>query len=397
VAPLAALSDRPAAKRRWELCVEAYQLALSKYPASAEAPAAYSGIARRYAAENFQTAAIQTAQNILDRWPQAPAAAPALLLIGNCHEALREYEAARSCYYRHADLYPAAENGAAVFMRIAETWILEGKWAQAVPVLEETARQWPRSDEAPLARMRVAQCLAEEGHYEQAVGLLELVEQDYAAFPRKDELNLAAAECLMKLKQYGAARVRLKAVFEQSSNAERAERAAYALGDTLLAEGQSVAALEVYRGALRRFPEGMLVRQASVRQARAYLQIGLYSAAEQGLKTVSDAPSSAEIGPLLLALAEHNLQNGKAERTLALMADPRWPHDQDAEPEVLLLGARAIMESGAIAPALEKSTLAAALAKDEETRAEAFGLVGECRRLMNEPLLAAMAYGGKTE
>ena len=125
-----------------------------------------------------------------------------------------------------------------------------------MPVLEETARQWPKSDEAPVARMRVAQCLAEQEHYEQAVGLLELVERDYAAFPRKDELNLAAAECLMKLKQYGAARVRLKTVFEQSSDAERAERAAYALGDSLLAEGKSVAALEVYRGAAAPFPGG---------------------------------------------------------------------------------------------------------------------------------------------
>jgi tetratricopeptide (TPR) repeat protein len=282
-------------------------------------------------------------------------------------------------------------------MAIAETWIQEGKWTQAVPVLEETARQWPTSEEAPVARMRVAQSLAEEGHYEQAVGMLELVERDYAAFPQKDELNLAAAECLMKLKQYGAARVRLMTVFEQSSNAERAERAAYALGDSLLAEGKSVAALEVYRGALRRFPEGTLLREAPVRQARAYLQMGLYSEAERALKRAPDAPPPAGIRPVLLALAEQSLQDGKAEHTLALMADPRWPHDQDAEPEVLLLNARAIMGSGLIGPALEKSTLAATLAKDEETRTEAFGLVGDCCRLMNEPVRAAMAYGGKTE
>ena len=85
------------------------------------------------------------------------------------------WEAARSCYYRHSDLYPAAENAAAVLLAIAETWIREGKWAQAMPVLEETARLWPRSDAAPVARMRVAQCLAEQGHYERAVSLLELL------------------------------------------------------------------------------------------------------------------------------------------------------------------------------------------------------------------------------
>ena len=115
------------------------------------------------------------------------------------------------------------------------------------------------------------------------------------------------------------------------------------------------------------------------------------------MKTVPDAPPPAGIRPVLLALAQQSLHDGKAEHALALMADPRWPHDQDAEPETLLLDARAIMGSGLLGPALEKSTLAATLAKDDESRAEAFGLVGDCCRLMNEPVRAAMAYGGKTE
>jgi hypothetical protein len=164
-----------------------------------------------------------------------------------------------------------------------------------------------------------------------------------------------------------------------------------------MAEGKPVAALEVYRAAQGRFPEGSLVRQAPIRQAVAFLQMGLDSAAERVLKAVPDAPPPPEIRPVLMALALDSLHNGKVEHTLALMADPRWPHDLDAQPEVLLLTARAILGSGLVAPALENGTLAATLAKDEKTRAEACGLVGDCRRLMNEPARAAMAYGGKTE
>ncbi len=279
VAPLSALSDRPVQKRLQELAVEAYQQALFKYPASAEAPAAYLGIARHYAANNFPTAAIQTAQNILDRWQKTSSAGgpaardsadgdasvvqSALLLIGNCYEALREYDTARKTYYRYADLFPGAEQAPAAMVMIAETWIKEHKCEEAMPVLEETIRQWPKSDSAPFARMRLAECLSEQQHYDQAVAQLEIIEQNYASFPRRDELNLAMADCLIKLKQFGPARVRLKEVYEKSPDAALAERALYALGDSQLAEGNTVAALEVYRGAVSRFPEGALVRSGA--------------------------------------------------------------------------------------------------------------------------------------
>jgi TolA-binding protein len=414
VAPLTALSDRPVEKRLRELAVEAYQQALFKYPASAEAPAAYLGIARHYAANNFPTAAIQTAQNILDRWQKTSSAdgpAPrdsvngaanvvesALLLIGNCYEALREYETARKTYYRYADLFPGAGQAPAVMVMIAETWIKEHKYEEAVPVLEETVRQWPKSEAAPFAHMRMAECLSEQQHYDQAVAQLEIIEQNYASFPRRDELNLAMADCQMKLKQFGPARVRLKEVYEKSADAALAERALYTMGDSQLAEGQTVAALEVYRGAVSRFPEGALVRLAPVRMAQAYLQMGLCNRAEEVLKLLpASSPAPAEMQPILISLAQYYLQNGQYERVLALMAEPRWPYKYDADPQVLLLAAQAAFGSGLVEPALGKAASAAALAKDDETRAQACRLIGECRSLMKEPVRAAMAYGGKTE
>jgi len=87
----------------------------------------------------------------------ASVAESALLLIGSCHEALRDYETARKTYYRYTDLFPARA-GAGVMVTISETWIKEHKCSQAIPVLEETLRQWPKSDSIPLARMRLAEC-----------------------------------------------------------------------------------------------------------------------------------------------------------------------------------------------------------------------------------------------
>jgi tetratricopeptide (TPR) repeat protein len=414
VAPMAALTDQPVEKRLRELAVEAYQQALLKYPTSAEALGAYLGIARYYAANNFPTAAIQTAQNVLDRWRKsssagglapgssvtdaASAAQSALLLIGNCYESLREYEMARKTYYRYTDLFPGAEQTPAVMVMIAETWIKEHKEAQAMPALEEAIRQYPKSEEVPFARMRLAECLAEQQHYDQAMAQLEIIERNYASFPRQDEINLAMADCHMKLKQFTAARARLKEVYEKSPDLALAERAIYALGDSLLAEGKTVAALEVYRGAANRFPDGALFRLASVRMAQAYLQMGLYARVEKVLKSWQPSwPVPAEMEPVVIGLAEHYLQTGEYERVLALMADPRWPYRYDADPQVLLLAARATLGSGLAEPALEKAVSAAALAKNDDVRTQAYRLIGECCSLMNRPIRAAMAYGGKIE
>jgi len=414
VAPVAALTDQPIQKHLRELAVDAYQQALFKYPANAEAPAAYLGIARYYAANNFPTAAIQTAQNILDRWQKAPspgaltppdaaddtenAVESALLLIGNCYEALREYDMARKTYYRYADLFPGAEQVPAVMVMIAGTWVQEHKFGEAMPVLEEAIRQWPASDSVPFARMKLAECLAQQERYGKAVDQLEIIEQNYAAFPRQDELNLAMADCQMKLKQFGAARVRLMKVYEKSRDPALAERALYALGDSHLAEGNIVAALEAYRGAASRFPEGVLARLAPVRMAQACLQMGLYSKAEDILKSLpGSSPVPAEAQPILISLARHYLQSGKYERVLAMMAEPRWPYKYDSDPQVLLLAAQAAFGSGLAEPALTKAASAAALAKDEETRTEAYRLIGDCLSLTKEPVRAAMAYGGKTE
>ncbi len=202
----------------------------------------------------------------------------------------------------------------------------------------------------------------------------------------------------MKLKQFGPARMRLKEVYEKSRDAALAERALYALGDSQLAEGNTVAALEVYRGAVSRFPDGALVPLAPIRMAQAYMQMGLYSRADEVLKLLpASAPAPAEIQPILISMARYYLQNGQCERVLALMAEPRWPYKYDTDPQVLLLAAQAAFGAGLVEPALEKATAVAAMAKDDDTRAQACRLVGECRILTKEPVRAAMAFGGKTE
>ena len=416
VAPLAALSDRPVEKRLRELAVEAYQQALFKYPASAEAPAAYLGIARHYAANNFPTAAIQTAQNILDRWPEdSSAGGPAARDSGDGDGERRPIGVAvdRKLLRGAARIRDGAQDLLSLCRPLPRRGASAGGHgddrrnldqgaqvsAQAMPVLEETIRQWPKSDSAPFARMRLAECLAEQQHYDQAVAQLEIIEQNYASFPRQDELNLAMADCQMKLKQFGPARVRLKASLREIARPGPGRARALCAG-RFAAGGR-----EDRRGA------GGLSRRREPVPGRGAGPTGAGSDGP-GLSpdgSLLQSRGRVEVAAGLLARARRRCspsssawpgiisRTGQYERVLALMADPRWPYKYDADPQVLLLAAQAALGSGLVEPALEKATSAAALAKDEETRAQACRLVGECRSLMKEPVRAAMAYGGKTE
>ncbi len=396
IAPISALTDEPIERRLGELAMEAYQSALLEYPASQEAPRAYLGIARHHAATRFYAAANQTARDILTRYPESSACGPALLLLGSCHEALQRQDVARSFYYRYVDTYPAADDLPEVLMKVGESWFEEGKWVQAMSVFEDVVRNWPQSHETPLAMMRLAECFAGQNQYEQAVAQLELIEKSYPQFPMRGEVDFMVAESLVMLKRFASARVRLKGIIEKTESAELAERAYYALGDTFLAESEPVAALELYRGAMRSFPGGVMARAAPLRLCHTYLQMGLYAKIESTLDGLPDAAFvSREMRPIILALARYHLENGDHQKVLSLMSDLRWPHDQDTEPEILLLRARALIAAGLLDDALDKAEAASKLAKDETMRAEACRIIGEYYELRGERASAAVAYGGE--
>lgn len=401
IGPITALSDRPIEERLREMAVTAYHRALFRYPGSADAPTAYLGISRYHQATGFYAAAIQTAQSILERYPDCAACGPALLMIASCHEALNRREEARNFYHRYVDSYPAAEEVPAVMVNIGETWAAEGKWSQAIPILEEVARDYPDSDQAPVARIGLAKCLAAENRYEPALAQLKIVEENHPNFPRMNDLGLLIAESLMKLKHYGPARVRLRKIIREAPSPFIAERAYYTLGDIFLGEGDAVAALEMYYGAMTNFAAGMMRKTLPFRICRAYIQMGLFVKIEEMFRDLPEEVFAAEeMRPIIFSLAQYHLGSGSYGRVMALMNDPRWPHDEGTDPEVLILLGKALLGEGRLDEALAKATAAARFATDDALRAEAYLLIGECHRLRNPPAggaAAARAYAGEIE
>lgn len=406
VAPLTALSHDPMEKHLSRLAVEAHQNALMRSPGSPSAPLAYLGIARYYAGAGYHDAAVQSLQNIVERYPQSEARGAAFLLLGDCYAATQRGDNARGAYYRYIDNYPGASDLTEVLMKIGATWTAEGKWGQAMPVFEAVVREYPKSPQVPYARMRMAECLSQLDQYELAVSHLRAIEGMTQKFTHRDELNLVLAECLVKLKQYGNARVCLRNVVLRSPNAALAEKACYALGDTFLAEGNSLAALEAYEAGRHTFPRGALRTAAPLRLSRVYLQMGLYNQAEKELAFLLEAKSSGgpDFRALVLGLYQYWLDTGQANRVLthagglaSLASALFWPTDFELDPEVLRLRALAFQALGQSGPALESAARLSRLAKDDALRGEAFRIIGDCLTLRKEPLRAAMAYGGKTE
>jgi len=403
VGSIRALSDRPMEERLREIAVAAYQRALLRYPGSPEAPAGYLGIGRYHQATGFHTAAIQTAETVLQRYPDSTHTGAAFLMIANSQEMLRRYDAARASYYRYVDSYPAAKGLAAIMIKIGHTLIQEGKHPQAIAIYEEVIRDYPKSKEVPRARLQLATCLFKAKKYEKAIAQLKVVEQSQPnlaclspAGTAGPQLDFMIVECLTSLKQYARARARLKKIIERSPSLAVAEKAYYSLGDTFLAEDNAVAAIEAYQGAARSFPDGVMQQALSLRLCRAYLKIGLYLTVENRLKTLSPATLRLpQVRPILVGLAQYLLESGDYGQALALLTDPRWPHDADTEPDILILRARGLLAASRLDEALKKASTAARLAKDRDLRSEAFRLIGDCYLLKQEPIAAATAYGGE--
>jgi len=396
LAPVTALSDQAYEDRLHELAIESYHQALVRYPASAEAPWAYLGIARHYAATGFDAAAVETANRVVERYTRSPAWPEAMLFLASCHEKERRFDAARKVYRLYLDNNPAADNVALVTLRLGESWMREGKPSQAIPILEEVVRNWPKSKEMPLARTRLAECLVAQKQYERAVEQLKIVE---AARERKvagDELAMTIARCLVKLKRYESARARLLLVLKHSKSAKLAEEAYYGVGDIFLAEGKPVAALEAYTGAMRAFPDGRRRATAPISICRAYARMGLFMKVEDIL---TNLPESAwvmkELRPVIMALAGYYLEQGRNDDALQLMSDRRWPHDSETDAEVLLVRARALLANGTSRQALKCAKAAATLARDDDLRAAAKRVAGDCLRRLEYPVRAAMAYAGE--
>jgi len=396
VGPMHALADGPLPRRLRERAMAAYQRAILRYPAGAEAPDAYLGIARYYQAGGFHTAAIQTAATVLRDYPRAAAAGDAQLLVARSQYAVGRYGEARASYYTYVDSHPTATDHAAVKIQIADTFTKEEKLAQAVAVLEEVVREHPQSDHATTARLMLARCLAEEGDYEKALVQLRAAEKARKASHERAETDFMVVRCQMELGRTEQARSRLGDVIEKNPSLTVAERAYYLLGDTYLSENNGAAALEAYRGAALHFPDGRMRETLPARICRAYLAMSLYDMIESKIETMSPAEiQSPEMRPVLFALLRYRLDLGDTRAVLNLLGDPRWSNDVATDPDALLLAARAHMAAEQIEQCLDKAEAAARLSRDDDRRAEALRLIGACYRRRDNLAASAMAYAGE--
>ena len=398
VGPATTASDQSTEKRLWEQAIAAYQQALVKYPASAEAPKAYLGIAEHYRNTGFELAAAQTAERIIERYSDSETAPRALLFLAQCHESGGRYDEARKTYHRYLDTFHSASDRPLVMLMLAETWIKQDKNSQAIPLLEEIIRGYAGSKEIPMARMRLAECLVAQGQHERAVEQLQTVETQWQSFKKADDLALMIARCLVILERYAPARKRLLRVLRRSASNKLAEEAYYMLGDVFLAEGRMVEALETYRGAEARFPDGRLRSSVPIKLCKAYQNLGLYNKISEVLeRSPLEIWAANETRAIIMDLAQYYLDAGRHEKAISLLEDRRWPHDMHTEPDVLLMRAKAYLVENAPARALRLAATVAKSSDNDVLRAEAEHIVGDCHQLLDKPVLAAMAYGGTVE
>jgi TolA-binding protein len=398
VAPPTALTDKSIQTRLHEQAVEAYEKALIRYPSSREAPNAYMGIARFHMTSGPEMLALQNARRVIDQYPASTARSEALLMVAKCHERAKRYSDARGVYLRYLDQFPAANNAPGVMLRMASTWVSEGHSEQAKPIYEEVIRTYSDRKEGLMARMSLAECLAGQKRYEQAVAQLTLVESSGVKFGDPAKLRLMIAECRVRLGQFVPARNRLLKAMKYARSREMAEQAYYAMGDVFLAEGKPVSALEAYRGAMKQFPDGPRYDAAHLRICNVYLRMNLHLKVQQILNGLSRGGWATEdMRPIVLAMANYYLETGNSRQVIKLAMDRRWPHDPETDPEILILRGRAHLLGKSPRRARVLAITAARLTNDEMLKAQASALAGKCLLSMENPVLAAQAFGGRID
>jgi len=222
------------------------------------------------------------------------------------------------------------------------------------------------------------------------VAQLEIIEQNCASFAHQDELNLAMADCRMKLKRRrraGAAQRSLREVARSGPRRARRVR----VGRLDAGGGKVVSSLEVYRNVLSQFRRERWPRWRRF-ASPSLSSDGLYSRAEEALKSLPDSGPPSRRFSRSHQPGEHHLENGKYERVLALRpnrAGAYFDATAGAAPVAAPLWAPASWNRRWKKP----------------PRPPSWPRTRRCRRslapgrrvriLMNEPLRAAMAYEGR--
>jgi hypothetical protein len=255
--------------------------------------------------------------------------ARALLGLARSEAALFRFARSREPLFGLVERRDAAELAPQALMLIVDSYLGEGRDADAEKALRHLVTSFPKAREVPAAHLRLGRALLAESALGEA---LEEMRKAASTSPEPavvTEARTAEARILLRLGQTGEARATIAALLTGEDG--RTAEAYFLYAQLLHDHDDHLAALFALKQVRKRFPESAEARQATALAPREQVELGLVRDAAESLRDLESVPGdhaavleerSLEIARAWLGAGEAGRARGQLDRVLAATKTP---------------------------------------------------------------------------
>ncbi|MBL7685021.1 MAG: tetratricopeptide repeat protein [Deltaproteobacteria bacterium] len=169
--------------------LQTYTLVSIRYPSTNFALQAFTKKAEIYFATDQHQQALKEYQNILENFPNLKEKELYQLKLGIAHLKLKQFEGARREFKLILDQNLNTPLADQVLFHTANSYFLEDKPNQAIPIYQSLIKNYPKSSMLDEAKFNMADCYESLGDFDQALSIYEEIKNTYPN-PKVIELQI---------------------------------------------------------------------------------------------------------------------------------------------------------------------------------------------------------------
>ncbi len=260
--------------------VDIYTRLLLNYPEDDMAVVAYFHAGEIHFDEGEYGLAAQDYKLALDRDTGGKFSSSALLKLGKSYSNLGDYASASKAFYSSLDRAPGPEEACESLLALARAAAEAGEANEALGAYRRLLLEYPTAEAAVPALHELADLLFEQGEYHNALRQYELLRKQHPNYSER-LMRYRVGSCKMMQQQWAAASFDFAKVLATGKRDKIAAQCYYGLAKCLDEAGGRLEALEVYMGAVEKFPGDPAAPRARARVVELYRSIGLL---DKGMK-----------------------------------------------------------------------------------------------------------------
>ncbi|MFA4842850.1 MAG: tetratricopeptide repeat protein, partial [Candidatus Omnitrophota bacterium] len=189
-----------------------YQLPITNYCLFAQSDKEDEAlfVAKKAFEDGFYEVSIGLLERFLKTYPEAPKAAEAELLIGQCYFHQNKFIDALAKFEQLLSSAKAREIKDAVLYWIAEVHFRGNAFTKAAQYYKMVTEEFPKSSYIPASVYSLGWCLFQESKFQEAKGYFQTVEEKFPKEPQAQDSSFKIIECLYSLKGYPAILEKIK-------------------------------------------------------------------------------------------------------------------------------------------------------------------------------------------